>query len=322
MTTNKPVDFLVTSVSSEAVGIKSFELVPADGTRPPPFSAGAHVDLHLANGMVRSYSLINPQSDSPDRYVIAVNRDGASRGGSAFVHDHLMVGHVVPISGPRNNFALVEDAQHIVFIAGGIGITPLWCMIQRLEELGRSWELFYSTRTREVMAFRARLEMLENASRGRVHLNFDHEPGGRLIDIASIVAKAPADAHFYCCGPGPMLQAFEKAVAALPPQRAHVEYFTQKEESATEGGFTVVLARTGRSLPVSSGKTILETLLAADLDVQHSCMEGMCGTCEVRVIEGIPDHRDSVLTPDERSSNKTMMICCSGSKTSRLVLDL
>lgn len=321
MNTSDRIQLIVKHIAHEAQGIKSFELISASGTKLASYGAGAHIDLHLANGLVRSYSLTNPQGDS-DRYVIAVSLDEASRGGSAFLHNNLKVGDVVSISPPRNNFALVEDAEHSILIAGGIGITPLWSMIQRLEELGRSWEIFYSTRTREMMAFREQIHALGKKSGRRIHLNFDHEPGGKLLDLEYIIAGAPADTHFYCCGPTLMLQAFERASKSLPPQHVHVEYFTAKEESATAGGFTVVLARTGRSFSVPPGKSILDTLLEADLEVEHSCLEGMCGTCEVSVIEGIPDHRDSVLTPEERSANKTMMICCSGSTTDRLVLDL
>jgi vanillate O-demethylase ferredoxin subunit len=289
----------------------------------PPFTAGTHIDLHLANGLVRSYSLCNSQEEQ-HRYVVAINRHLQSRGGSSFIHDTLKSGDRIKISPPRNNFALVEDAHHVVFIAGGIGITPIFSMIQRLEKLGRSWELHYSARLRQTCAFKDRIEILEQQRPGRVHFNFDQEPGGKMTDIKAVISMVPADAHLYCCGPNPMLQAFEAAANELgrPKGQVHVEYFTAKEEAAVAGGFTVVLARSKKSFEIMPGKTILDTLVENDVDVPSSCKEGICGTCETPVLEGIPDHRDSVLSPEDQATNRTMMICCSGSKTAKLVLDL
>jgi vanillate O-demethylase ferredoxin subunit len=304
----------VKSATWEAPGILSYELQALDGGALPPFTAGAHIDLSLPSGLVRSYSLINPQSER-QRYVIAVQNDRASRGGSRWVHDNLRPGHVLTISEPINNFALNEAAEHSVFIAGGIGITPILSMTERLSVLGRSWELVYCARTRAGAAFADRLA-------GRARFNFDEEPGGKMLDIAALVNAAPPNAHLYCCGPSGMLAAFEAATAALPRSRVHLEYFTSKETPATEGGFTVVLAKSRREFAVPPGKTILETLLDAGLDVAYSCMEGVCGTCETRVLEGLPDHRDLILNDEEHAAGRTMMICCSGAKTDRLVLDL
>lgn len=304
----------VKTATWQAPGIVSYELQAPDGGELPPFTAGAHVDLTLPSGLVRSYSLVNAQSER-HRYVIAVQRDRASRGGSTWVHDHLRPGDVLPVNGPRNNFALNEAAESSLFIAGGIGITPMVSMTQRLTSLQKRWQLIYCARTRASAAF---LDVLE----GDVRLNFDEEPGGRMLDIAATVRAASPQTHLYCCGPLPMLAAFEAATADLPRERVHVEYFTAKEPPAMGGGFSVVLAKTGRELAVPPGKTILETLLDAGLDVPYSCMEGVCGTCETRVVEGIPDHRDLILTEAEQAANKTMMICCSGCKGERLVLDL
>lgn len=317
------IEVTVTSVTPEAEGIHSWEFRRPDGGELPPFEAGAHVDLWLANGLVRSYSLCNPQSDR-DRYVVAINKDPQSRGGSKFIHDKLKSGEQIAISAPRNNFRLVEDAAHVVFIAGGIGITPIYCMIQRLEELGRSWELHYSARLRTMCAFRAQLEALERQKPGRVHLNFDHEAGGRMTNVRELIGTVPSDAHLYCCGPVPLLQAFEAATKDLGwrQSQVHVEYFTAKDDAAVEGGFTVVLARSQQSFVIPPGQTILETLMENGVDVPSSCQEGICGTCETKVLEGVPDHRDSVLSPEDQATNQTMMICCSGSKTSKLVLDL
>jgi ferredoxin-NADP reductase len=311
----------VKSITYEAQGINSFELRPPAGGELPPFTAGAHVDLHLANGLIRSYSLVNSQNER-HRYVIAVNRDAVSRGGSRLMHETVRVGDTLTISHPRNNFKLAEDAPHSLLIAGGIGITPLWCMIRRLESLGRSWRLHYCTRTRQSAAFLDEIRALKGDVETNLHVNFDQEPGGKMLDIVSVVASAPPGSHLYCCGPVPMLAAFEKATASLPSERVHVEYFSAKEAPAASGGFTVLLAKSGTSVLIPPGKTILDTLLDAGMSVQYSCMEGVCATCETRVLEGIPDHRDLVLSKEERASNKVMMICCSGSKTSQLVLDL
>lgn len=311
----------VRAIAYEADGILSYELRPLDGGALPAFGAGAHVDLHLPQGVVRSYSLVNPQ-DERHRYVIAVQRDETSRGGSRHVHDRIRPGDVLAISPPRNNFALAEDAPYSTLIAGGIGITPLWCMAQRLEALGRPFELYYCVRRRAIAAFLEPIEALAVRRPGSVHVNFDHEPGGALLDIAGLVARAAPEAHLYCCGPLPMLDAFEAATAGRDRALVHVEYFAAREAPATAGGFTVVLARSGTSVTVPPGSTIIDALFNAGIDVPHSCLEGVCGTCETKVLSGEPDHRDLVLTDAERAAGKTMMICCSGSKTGTLVLDL
>ncbi len=311
----------VHSATWEAEGIHSFELRDPAGGELTPFTAGAHIDLHLPTGMVRSYSLTNPQ-DERRRYVIAVQRDRVSRGGSTWVHDRLKVGDTITVAGPRNNFPLAEDAARSLFIAGGIGITPLWCMMQRLAALGRVFALYYCVRTRKEAALLEPLAALAQREGVKIAFNFDGEPGGKMLDIKAVVAAAAPDTHLYCCGPLPMLGAFEDATKDLPRERVHLEYFTAKEAPAAAGGFTVVLARSGKSFVIAPGKTILETLLDAGVPVPSSCLEGVCGTCETKVLEGVPDHRDVVLTEAERTANKTMMICCSGAKSEKLVLDL
>jgi vanillate O-demethylase ferredoxin subunit len=307
----------VASVEPLAEGIAAFELRAAGGGVLPPFTAGAHVDLHLPNRMIRSYSLVNPQEER-DRYVIAVKREDAGRGGSRLVHEALRPGVAIEIAGPRNNFPLAEDAPHSLFIAGGIGITPILCMVRRLRALGRSWALIYCARTRRQAAFADSLERFGP----QVRFNFDQAPGGRMLDIAATVASAGPDTHLYCCGPLGMLAAFERATAERAPSQVHVEYFSPKAPPAAEGGFEVVLARAGASFRVPRGKTILDTLIEHGVDAPYSCLEGVCGTCETRVLEGVPDHRDLVLSKEERAAGRTMMICCSGSRTGRLVLDL
>jgi tetrachlorobenzoquinone reductase len=311
----------VKRISHEADGIHSYELMSPDGGDLVPFTAGSHIDLHLPNGMIRSYSLVNDQTER-NRYVIAVNKDAATRGGSKLIHETIRVGDVMTISHPRNNFALQEDASHSVLIAGGIGITPLLSMVRRLEALGRSWELFYAARTRLTAAFLDDLKNLRADVEPNLHLNFDGEPPARLIDLSAIVKAAVPEAHLYCCGPLPMLEAFEAAAADLPSDHVHVEYFKAREKPAVKGGFEVKLARSNRTIAVQAGQTILDALLEAGVSANYACTEGVCGTCETRVVEGVPDHRDLFLSKEEQEANKTIMICCSGSKSPRLVLDI
>lgn len=309
------------SITFEAQGICAFELVSIDGFDLPPFTAGAHIDLHLPNGLVRSYSLLNSQ-DERHRYVIGVNRDPASRGGSRVLHETLRPGDTLTVSAPRNNFLLDETAEKSLFIAGGIGITPILGMIRRLEALDRPWRLYYCARTRKNAAFLADLRALAGSRGDRIVYNYDGETGGTLLDLSTVIGTADDRTHVYCCGPLPMLAAFEQATSLLPGERVHVEYFSAKDPPSLDGGFVVELARSGQTLAIPQGKSILDAVLDAGIQVPFSCMEGVCGSCETRVIEGTPEHRDLILSKDEKASNKTMLICCSGSKGDRLVLDL
>jgi vanillate O-demethylase ferredoxin subunit len=311
----------VKRITFEAENINSYELVGLRGGELVPFTAGSHIDLYLSNSMIRSYSLLNDQSER-HRYVIGVNKDAASRGGSRFIHESVKVGDLITISSPRNNFALDENATHSVLIAGGIGITPVLSMVRRLEKLGRSWELYYAARTRFTAAFLDKLNTLRPNVHVNLHVNFDQEPSGRMLDLEAILKTVPNDAHVYCCGPIPMLEAFEAAVQSRPSNHVHVEYFKAKEAPAAEGGFEVQLIRSKRTITVLPGKTILDALLDAGVNASYACAEGVCGTCETKVLEGVPDHRDLFLSKEEQAENKTIMICCSGSKSSRLVLDL
>lgn len=315
------LDVRVRRVCVEAENIKSYELVAASGGDLPPFSAGSHIDLHLSNRMIRSYSLVNDPSER-HRYIIAVNRDAGGRGGSRFIHDHFETGYGFAVSRPRNSFALNESASHSVLIAGGIGITPLLCMARSLAVLGRSWVMHYAARSRAAAAYLGELKKIEEGVRGKVQTDFDDERSERVFDVASIVNASPADAHLYCCGPVPMLEAFERATVQRPRERVHVEYFHANDAPAVGGGFSVTLARSKRTVEVLPGKTILESILDAGVLANYACSEGVCGTCETRVLEGVPDHRDQFLSADERNSNNTIMICCSGSKSPMLVLDL
>ncbi len=312
------IDVALADVENVARDTNVYTFRRPDGGKLPAYKPGAHIDIHLPNGLIRQFSLLNPSAD-PDRYVVAIKLDAASRGGSRYIFDDLKVGDALKISAPRNNFPLVENAGHVVLFAGGIGITPVWCMAQELMAQNRSWEIHYSCRSRADMAFLATIEKL---GAERAHLHFDDEANGQFLDLAAAIAKAPADAHFYCCGPNPMLTAFEAAAASRPKHNVHVEYFTPKAEAATSGGFWVELARSGEEYYIPEGKKILEVLYEAGIDVDYSCELGICGECVTRVISGIPEHRDSVLSEEEQASNEKVMICCAGCKSERLVLDM
>lgn len=310
------IDLRIKSATWEAPNIVSYELRSTDGSLLPEFTAGAHIDLKLPIGMTRSYSLLNQQGER-ERYVIAVQRDRTSRGGSKWIHQNLKPGEIVSVNGPRNNFKVDEEADKSVFIAGGIGITPMLSMTDRLKCLKKDWELVFCARTRNSTPFMERLQ-----SDARVHFNFDRERGGTFLDIASVIASYGPRTHFYCCGPTSMLESFESATVHLPRQQVHIEYFSAAEPPATAGGFKIVLAKSGLEIDVVAGKTILEALNDAGIVIPYSCAEGVCGTCETTILEGIPDHRDRILTEAERAANNKMMICCSGAKSDRLVLDI
>jgi len=241
----------LTAIRYAARDTNIYELTNVAGTPLPTYAPGAHIDLHLPSGIVRQYSLLEPEPRA-ETYSIAVKRDPASRGGSRSVHEELRVGQTLTISAPRNNFPLVDNAKDVILLAGGIGITPIWCMAQRLHKLGHMWALHYACRSRADMAF---VEALAEMGKARFH--FDDENQGKVLDVENIVAAAPRHAHLYCCGPTPMLQAFEQATASWPRAQVHVEYFTPKPEPAKKGGFVVELARSGQEFVIPEGVSIL-----------------------------------------------------------------
>ncbi|MEP7101588.1 MAG: PDR/VanB family oxidoreductase [Burkholderiales bacterium] len=307
----------------EAREIVSYEFVSATEAAMPRFEAGAHIDLHLPHAMIRSYSLVNAPSEH-DRYVIAVQREVDGQGGSAWMHTTPRVGDVFTIGAPLNDFALAENAALSIFIAGGIGITPVMAMLRRLNALGKPWRLHYAARAPDLAAYVEELRALESESTndgGRVEFCFSSSRACRL-DLATIAAEAPADAHLYCCGPGTMIDAFQAACVDRAPAQVHCERFSASAEADTAGGFDVLLQRSGQRITVQAGKTILETLLDNAVDVAYACSAGVCGTCITRVCDGVPDHRDDYLTDDEKAQNQSIMICCSGSRSPTLVLDL
>ncbi len=306
----------VQAMRFEAQGVVSVELRLPEGGELPAFEAGAHIDLHLGNGLVRSYSLSNSPGER-HRYVVGVLNDRASRGGSRYVHEQLRVGASLTISAPRNNFPLEEAASLSVLIAGGIGITPISCMYHHLRAQGREAVLHYCARSRKEAAFTA--ELLGEPG---VSSHFDDEAGAPP-DLRAFLAAHPKDAHFYCCGPTPMLNAFENLCEELGLPNVHIERFAaEKVEAVQTGSYVAELARSKSSVTVPAGKSLLDALLDAGIAVDHSCREGVCGACETKVLEGELEHRDGVLSKAERASGKTMMVCVSGCKGQRLVLDL
>ncbi|MGI6853799.1 PDR/VanB family oxidoreductase [Mesorhizobium sp. 1B3] len=310
----------VQAIARIADGIVHIRLKPDTGQGAPESTPGSHIDLHLPNGLVRQYSLLTPQRG--ETIDIAVNLDPQSRGGSAYVHQVLKVGDKLEISHPRNHFPLTEHAEQSIFIAGGIGITPIHAMVHRLTKLGRRWVLYHCTRTPERTPFATELRELAAASQGSIIHVHDGVPGIRPLDVSAIIEAADETTHFYCCGPTPLMASFEAATANIPPHRVHVEYFVNEEAQAAGSEFELVCARSGKRVTIPSDRSILETLEAQGLAPLCSCREGTCGTCETAVLQGEPDHRDRVLTPDERASNSTMMICVSRAKGSSITLDI
>jgi ferredoxin-NADP reductase len=287
-----------------------------DGYELPAWAPGAHVDLVLADGLVRQYSLCGDPDDLSTLHV-AVLREEAGRGGSQHVHDELGEGDAVRVRGPRNHFPLVQ-ADRYLFIAGGIGITPILPMIAQVEAAGADWQLVYGGRTRSSMAFRAELQ---DRYPGKVVIHPQDEAG--LLDLPTLLADPGATA-VYCCGPEGLLAAVEERCASLPTGTLHVERFAPKDGAADgpRESFEVELAQTGTILTVPADRSVLDVVEDSGIQVLSSCQEGTCGTCETTVLSGIPDHRDSVLTDDEQAANDTMMICVSRSCSPRLVLDL
>lgn len=311
----------VHTLSHAADDILRIELRPDQAEHFPSFEPGAHIDLHLPNGMVRSYSLANDSRETY-RYVLGVLKDRASRGGSRYIHDQLRVGMRLKISAPRNNFPLDTRAEHSVLIAGGIGITPILCMARALHAQGKSAEVIYCARTRSSMAFIEDLSAINLP----VTWHIDAEAGGPP-DLTTLLRSKSSNlkTHYYACGPAVMLDAFERSCAALGYAHTHIERFAAIEVKAATNArqtYHVELRRSGQVLEITPERDLHQALLAIKADVSFSCEEGICGSCETRVLEGEPDHRDSVLTATERSSNKVMMVCVSGCKSDRLVLDL
>ncbi|GAA4542265.1 PDR/VanB family oxidoreductase [Streptomyces collinus] len=295
-----------------AEGVLALTLRHPLGEPLPAWEPGAHVDVLLGPGLERQYSLCGDPADR-SAWRIAVLREPAGRGGSAHVHEQLGEDAKVRVRGPRNNFRL-EPAPRYRFVAGGIGITPILPMLAAAEAAGAEWTLLYGGRTRGSMAFGGEL------GRYGDRVTFAPEDETGLLDLPSVLDDVPEGTLVYCCGPGPLLDAVE---ARCPSGVLRVERFQPKEqETGDDTAFEVELARSGRTLTVAPDVSVLDAVRAAGVEVLYSCTEGTCGTCETDVLDGEPDHRDSVLTDDERATGETMLICVSRCRGGRLVLDL
>ncbi|MDN5917320.1 MAG: PDR/VanB family oxidoreductase [Pseudonocardia sp.] len=309
-------DLVVEGVVTIADGVVAVTL-RGDGDLPE-WTAGAHIDLRLGPDLIRQYSLCGDPSDRGSM-TVAVLREPASRGGSERVHA-LSPGDVVPARGPRNNFEL-EPSPNYVFIAGGIGITPMLPMIRAAEGAGASWTLLYGGRTRTSMAFRDRLA---EDHPDRVTVWPQDEEG--LLDLPAALATPAPGTLVYCCGPEPLLAAVENTCRSWPAGALHLERFSARAEDietrADDTPIEVEFRESGITVLIPTGVSILDAAAEARLPVDSSCQEGICGTCETPVLEGVPDHRDAVLTEAEREAGDTMMICCSRACGPRLVLDL
>jgi vanillate monooxygenase ferredoxin subunit len=303
----------------EAEGIDSFELAREDGRPLPAFSAGSHIDVHLPGGLVRQYSLCNDSSEQ-HRYRIAVLRDAASRGGSVAMHDRVQAGDTLTISEPRNHFPL-EHAPHTLLLAGGIGITPLLCMAQRLGTAGASFELHYATRSLGRTAFRD--EIATFGERARLHL--DDGDAAQKLDLPAVLAAQPGGTRLYVCGPGGFIDYVVQTAKARgwPADHIHLEYFgAAPQDTSADQAFEVRLASTGKTYAIPADKSVVQALSEQGVEIMVSCEQGVCGTCLTRVLEGECDHRDLYLTDDEKAANDQFLPCCSRARSKTLVLDL
>ena len=305
-----------------AAQVWQFELEPETAMAYPfeQVVAGAHIDVELPNGAVRQYSLLTSDEVGLSRLVIAAKRDSNGRGGSVHLCDAVQLQSRLRISAPRNHFALQSGEAPTMLFAGGIGITPIWSMVQELQRRGSAWTLHYAARSRSEAPLLEGLACLPN-----VHLHFDDEAAGRAMDIASFAMQAPSDAHLYCCGPAAMLDAFEASCKGRDASHIHLERFSAAQLVSPSGAShacTLRLARSGIELQIESGQSILELVRSAGVDAPSSCEQGICGACETAVLEGDVEHRDSILSHAEKEASRTMMICCSLAKGTLLVLDL
>jgi ferredoxin-NADP reductase len=310
------VTLAVTGKELVADGVATLTLASPEGARLPDWTPGSHIDVVLPNGLTRQYSLCGDRRDART-YRIGILLERESRGGSSYVHEQLQPGHLVGVGGPRNNFPLVPAEQYL-FVAGGIGVTPLLPMVAQADLLGADWRLLYGGRRRDSMAFLDEL----SAYGDRVQVAPEDESG--LLDLAGFLGEPRAGVRVYCCGPAPLLAAIEARCVGWPEYTLRTERFVAAEQAAParSAPFDVELARTGTTVTVPPEVSVLEAVAGAGVDVLSSCRQGICGTCETGVLSGRPDHRDSLLDDDERAAGDCMYICVSRALSDRLVLDL
>ena len=306
---------------AEAEDIVSLELVSLGEEPLPGFSAGSHIDVELPNGMIRQYSLCNDSTEQ-HRYQIGVLKDRATRGGSASVHRDIVVNKIIRISEPRNHFPLVP-AKHSILIAGGIGVTPILCMAERLAQTDAGFEMHYCTRSASRTAFVQRIRSSTFADRVQFHFD-DGEPAQKL-DIQAVLAMPDAHAHLYICGPKGFMDFVIDSARKLgwADAQIHFEYFSGLPAgTSADVRFQVKIASSGKLFVIPADLSIVAALAEHGIDIETSCEQGVCGTCITRVLEGIPDHRDLFFSEAEKEINDQFTPCCSRAKTPVLVLDL
>ncbi|HEX3778393.1 MAG TPA: PDR/VanB family oxidoreductase [Pseudonocardiaceae bacterium] len=318
-TSAEEMNLRVLAIREEAEDVRSYVLADPDGAELPAWEPGAHIDLLLPGELVRQYSLCGRPGERGS-YRVAVLRADNGRGGSRLLHERVRIGDELKVGRPRNNFPLAEAAGHL-FVAGGIGITPLLPMIHEVAALGADWRLYYGGRSRSRMAFLGELAALAEAD-ARVRVLPEDEHG--LLPLAEILGGVDDTTVVHCCGPEPLLQAVERVWAGRPADSLRTERFQAREDLAPspDRTFEVVVSSSGRIVPVAVGESIMDVLGAAGIDVPFSCREGTCGSCETAVLDGEVEHRDSVLSEAEQATNTTMMLCVSRARSARLVLDL
>jgi len=311
----------VNKIVQEAEDIRSYELTDPQGGFLPMFTAGAHLDVALPNGIARQYSISSDPRDV-DRYVVAVLRELVSRGGSVYMHDNVKEGDVLTIHPPRNNFPLAEDAKHHILIAGGIGVTPMMAMARDLSARGESFEMHYCTRTPAKTAFKE--DIAASGFADSIHFHHDNGNSADGLDIKALLADVRDGAHIYYCGPGGFMHACEGASNHWPRGTVHYEFFSVDEtvDHGDSDAFQIKIASTGAILDVPADKSIVDVLRANGIEVETMCEEGICGTCATVLVEGDPDHRDFVLDDEEKERGEFIMVCCSRSKSPLLTLDL
>jgi vanillate O-demethylase ferredoxin subunit len=317
------MSLVVAKTWREAADVHGLELVDPEGRELPPFTAGAHIDVEIAPGLVRQYSLSNDPRRR-DHYQIAVLREETGRGGSVALVDRIGAGDTLKVSEPRNHFALEPSARRTVLIAGGIGITPILCMAERLAHTGAPFELHYAARSLERAAFLDRIRASAFADRTRVY--FSEGPERTRLDLEAVLSDPVPGAHLYVCGPARLIETALATAKAKgwPSSRTHREFFAppEGEDHGPAGAFEVEIASSGQVFAVPADQTATQVLAEHGIEIPTSCEQGVCGTCVTRVLEGVPEHRDFFLTPDEQAGNDQMTLCCSRARTKRLVLDL
>ncbi|MDB5750317.1 MAG: ferredoxin [Ramlibacter sp.] len=315
------IEVKVLRKQQEAAGIASFELARADGAALPGFSAGSHIDVQVPGGLTRQYSLCNDAGEQ-HRYRIAVLRDPASRGGSVAMHDAIKEGDTLQISEPRNHFPLVHAKRTLLF-AGGIGVTPLLCMAQRLAAIGADFTMHYSSRSEDRTAFRQ--EIAASAFAQRVQFHHDDGDAGQKLDLRAAIGQPDPGTHLYVCGPTGYIDFVVKTAKDLgwAGENVHLEYFgAAAQDTGGDRAFRVKVASSGQLVEVGAKETVVQALEKHGVTILVSCEQGVCGTCITRVLDGECDHRDLYFTDDEKAKNDQFTPCCSRARSDVLVLDL